>query len=62
LITMVVVMRTMGANGGREKDGGRMAKEKHTQRREEEWDLMYLQNCPCYKLSMVSVLCQKICV
>jgi hypothetical protein len=33
---MVVVMRTVGDNGGREKDGGRMEKEKLTHRREEE--------------------------
>jgi len=60
-------MRTVGDNGGREEDGGRMEKEKHTQRREEEWGVVYLQYCPYFKveipkLSMMSVLCQKICV
>jgi hypothetical protein len=29
LIVMLVVMRMVGDNGGREEDGGRMEKEKH---------------------------------
>lgn len=60
-VVVVVVMRTVGDNVSREKDGGRMEKEKHSQRREEQRDLVYLQNYPCYKLSMISILCQKIC-
>jgi len=66
LITMVVVMRTVGDDGGennRGKNYERMEKEKATGKRERGWMCIY-KTAPYFsveisKLPMVFVLCQK---